>query len=352
MTTRVSVVRNVNEALVTFISEAAQATPSQWRVISPRGLETIEHRGTWITEYLCPRERVLFSPARDANPFFHLMESLWILAGRQDVEFLSKFNSNIASFSDDGVTFHAPYGHRLRRHFTRVSFEQPGTQGAEPIPHYERVDQIAETITLLTAEADTRRAVMAIWDPVADCNMESKDIPCNDLIMFKIRDERLDMTVSCRSNDAVWGAFGANAVQFSMLQEFIAAACGVQVGVYVQISDSMHVYTDNPAWQRLLISNHLPQHDPYSSNAIVNFPLLNRGVDNWQDWLRCCEQFVANQRRLGPTCNFFTHVAAPVRDAWNAYKDNRPTTALEILLHDCAALDWRRACMEWIQRRV
>jgi hypothetical protein len=28
-----------------------------------------------------PTERVLFDPARDANPFFHLFESLWMLAG-------------------------------------------------------------------------------------------------------------------------------------------------------------------------------------------------------------------------------------------------------------------------------
>jgi hypothetical protein len=32
--------------------------------------------------YRNPCERVLMDPLRDANPFFHLMESLWMLAGR------------------------------------------------------------------------------------------------------------------------------------------------------------------------------------------------------------------------------------------------------------------------------
>ncbi len=107
MTTRVLTARNVNHALYHFVREATAATPNTWRMISPRGLETIEFKGTWITEYECPRERVLFSRERDANPFFHLMESLWILAGREDLGFLEHFNSNMRQFSDDGTTFNA-----------------------------------------------------------------------------------------------------------------------------------------------------------------------------------------------------------------------------------------------------
>jgi hypothetical protein len=38
-----------------------------------------------VTCYSAPTQRVLFSPMRDANPFFHLMEALWMLAGRDDV---------------------------------------------------------------------------------------------------------------------------------------------------------------------------------------------------------------------------------------------------------------------------
>ena len=48
-----------------------------------------------IMTYECPWERVLFSPVRDANPIFHLMESIWILAGRGDVGFVQNFNSKI-----------------------------------------------------------------------------------------------------------------------------------------------------------------------------------------------------------------------------------------------------------------
>ena len=41
--------------------------------------------------------------------------AIWIVLGRKDVEFLTIFNKRMADYSDDGKTFHAPYGWRLRR---------------------------------------------------------------------------------------------------------------------------------------------------------------------------------------------------------------------------------------------
>ena len=50
------------------------------------------------TVYRYPRARVSFSPVRDANPFFHVMEALWMLAGRNDVAFLAAYNQRMAEF--------------------------------------------------------------------------------------------------------------------------------------------------------------------------------------------------------------------------------------------------------------
>jgi len=63
--------------------------------VSPRGKETIEIPGPVCTIYPPGFDCVLLSPLRDDNPFFHLFEMLWILAGRDDVEFLSYFNSRM-----------------------------------------------------------------------------------------------------------------------------------------------------------------------------------------------------------------------------------------------------------------
>jgi hypothetical protein len=97
-----------------------------------------------ITTYRYPQERVLFHTGRDANPIFHLMESIWMLAGRRDVQFLQHFNSTIGQFSDDGKVFNAAYGYRWRRHFG--------------------FDQLEEVIKALRRDPETRQAVIQMWD--------------------------------------------------------------------------------------------------------------------------------------------------------------------------------------------
>ena len=61
-----------------------------------------------------PYQRCVGGYGRDINVFFLLAEAMWIAVGRKDVEFLEIFNSRMKDFSDDGKTFHAPYGFRLR----------------------------------------------------------------------------------------------------------------------------------------------------------------------------------------------------------------------------------------------
>ena len=170
-------VRNVNHVLPLAMALLRDIG----KRVAPRGLETLEIVGPFATVYERPEEMVLFDPLRDANPFFHFFEALWILQGRQDVAFLAWFLPRMADFSDDGVTFHAPYGYRLREGFG--------------------FDQIEFCIKALRADPDTRQAVMSIWHPGLDWKA-TKDRPCNDMVMFKLRDGKLRMTVCNRSNDA------------------------------------------------------------------------------------------------------------------------------------------------------
>ena len=98
-----------------------------------RGIDLIKERGVRMesrngpiievpcpvtTTYLRPLRRILFDSVRDCNPFFHFFESLWMLAGRNDVAFVEKFNKRMATFSDDGSTLNGAYGYRWRRHFS------------------------------------------------------------------------------------------------------------------------------------------------------------------------------------------------------------------------------------------
>lgn len=231
---------DVNEALpraLSYLHAAGRTEPT-------RNGPAIVAPGPVATVYRYPRRRVLFDPVRDANPFFHLFESLWILEGRKDVAFLSLFNSRIAQYSDDGISYHAAYGYRLRS----------GPHGQRGLHAF---DQIAACCDMLRADPYSRRAVMQIWAATLDLGMKSRDLPCNDMIMLRVREGEtlhpsgrvLDITVCNRSNDAIWGAYGANAVQFSVLQEYMAAHIGVGIGEYTQMSHNLHTYEDNPYWK-------------------------------------------------------------------------------------------------------
>lgn len=325
--------RNVNDALPL----GAMLLRNSGISAVSRGIEVIEYPEPVATVYTQPRERVLFHPVRDANPFFHFMEALWIIAGRNDVKWLTRFLPNMADYSDNGLTFHAPYGERLRGYHGEGS-----------------ADQIATAIALLRAKPDTRQVVLQIWDKELDLGTVSKDIPCNDMVFLKVRKGELHMTVCCRSNDLIWGAYGANVVQFSMLQEYIARMCHVRVGPYTQISDSFHVYPTVPFWEHT--KHHLaPEFNYYADemNAIKPYDLFHDAENVMLDLERMFHAFDVGTSIYDRqyTTRLMVCVVLPMLRVHDAYRELRMEAALAAC-NGIAAQDWKLACMQWIQRRI
>lgn len=320
------VVRNVNQAFseIFWKLKVLNLQPEQTRngpaIVYPELVTTV---------YTSPVERVLFHEGRDANPIFHLLEAVWMLAGRNDVAFLQQFNRRMSSFSDDGKTFNAAYGHRWRNHFGR--------------------DQLDEVIRLLRRDPATRQAVIQIWDS-ADLLKKTKDKACNTQIVFDVRRDRLNMTVFNRSNDIWWGAYGANAVHFSVLQEVVAAATGHRVGVYRQVSNNFHLYTElYDAKKYLVCPPDASHYDHYSNGHVRPLPIMLNG--EYKLFLTECEMFCEDpfNERLRYANPFFEHVARPmalISRARNTHSgDGRYYAQL------VRAADWRRAAFEWIDRR-
>jgi len=237
--------------------------------VAPRGMKTFEFDSPVVTQYQFPCECILFNRFRQINPFFHFFESLWILAGRNDVEFLRQFNEKVVDFSDNGGQFHGAYGYRLRK-LERIV-----------IPSYKRTiidtitikrDQLVEIVKLLKRDPSSRQGVLQIWDPIIDLNVESSDIPCNTTAYFKIRGNYLNMSVFCRSNDLIWGAYGTDCVQFSTIQQYLAMKLGLSVGTYHHWSDSLHVYIERPDWElysSMAECGRLLAEDPYLTGDII-----------------------------------------------------------------------------------
>lgn len=299
---------------------------------------TIEIPEPVSVNYRYPKERLLFNPTRDSNPFLGFFEGLHILAGRDDVKFLSDIVANMANYSDDGKVFHGAYGNRLR--------------------NAEGGDQLRGAIDRLRANKEDRRVVMTIRRS-DDMWYAGKDTPCNLMVDLKIRDNELQMTVFNRSNDTIWGMMGTNVVQFSMLQEYIAAAVGVDVGSYHQVTTSMHVYL-SPQWEACREDRIFP--DPYlQGNSYLPYPMLTESeylLGTWaQDLGRFFECVDAGKTPGDMTTPYFKGVVVPMwktLQAWKSYKANRLPRNFT-LVSDCCrtiqATDYRLAVKQWLDRR-
>lgn len=206
------------------------------------------------TEIKNPYARLVGNNKRDVNVFFLLAEAMWIFKGERDVDFLTIFNSKMSEFSDDGKVFHAPYGFRLRRYGVDSNFElmkSPREQTNHEVQQrIEGEDQILTAMEMLSKNPDDRRVVMSIWNTELDLNTKSKDIPCNDLVMLKVRDGELHTTIANRSNDLHWG-LPTNIFQFSFVTEIMSNILGIHLGTQTHNSQSLHLYTDNPIAERM-----------------------------------------------------------------------------------------------------
>jgi hypothetical protein len=317
--TRVIKVRNVEEALhegFWWLKTAGYEAPS-------RNGPVVVAPGPVMTEYARPYERVLFNHDRDANGVFHLLESIWMLAGQSNVEWLLPYNARMKEYAEVDGVIHGAYGHRWRNFFG--------------------IDQIPEIIWELRKNPTSRQCVMQMWSAKDDLAVTKRDRPCNTHIYFSIENGSLAMTVCCRSNDALWGAYGANAVHFSILQELMASGVGVPVGVYRQFSNNFHAYTDIPTVRSWLECPppevHAYPHDVY--------PLLQptEGVD---DFLCDCLSLIKD-RPLDCTTEFFTSVVVPLKSCYDARRAGVPGWRAD--LQYVASCDWKDSFIQWADRR-
>jgi thymidylate synthase len=217
-----------------------------------RGNETKELTNVTLT-IKNPAERCFILPKRNDNIFHKIAETLWVLAGRNDMEFLVRYLPRAVDFSDDGRTWRAAYGARLRN----------WGHAHNEVPDFLEVDQVKQCASLLHDDPQTRRAVMSLWDPASDYG-DYKDIPCNNWIHWLIRHSdfvvksstqnkytsqtiesrmALRMNVAQRSSDILWGFSGINTFEWSVLHMMMAYWAGVDMGPLTYFISSFHLYS-------------------------------------------------------------------------------------------------------------
>ena len=333
-----------------------QALPQAIDLLARVGVERRSRNGPVLvspdpvaTTYERPIERVVFWPHRDANPAFHVFESLYMLAGRNDLAGLQRYIKDFGRYSDDGATLAGAYGFRWRRAFGR--------------------DQLAHIVHALQNDPCDRRQVLQMWDSQRDLVTIGKDVCCNLVATFQIGvDGRLDMLVTQRSGDIIWGVYGANAVHFAVLQEYVARCIGCELGTFTHVTANYHAYLDTlaavadlPARTRGLYSVPTPLDDPYRDDRVRVVPMPSGTQAELDATIRALlseadEGYDSGSEGPDRDTDPWAYAQMLVLRAHHEWRTNaapeRYTRSLAVLDEPAVAdVDWIVAMRQWLERR-
>jgi thymidylate synthase len=168
------------------------------------------------------------------------------------LDFIRHYIRRYDDETEDGETIYGGYGPRI--------FHQRGE------------DQLKNVIALLTRSADSRRAVIQLFN-AEDIAQRHEEVPCTCTLQFLRRRNRLHMLTTMRSNDAYIG-LPHDIFCFTMLQEVVARTLGVRLGTYKHFVGSLHLYDDdrdeaqqyvNEGAQATVAMPQMPRSDPRAS---------------------------------------------------------------------------------------
>lgn len=184
-------------------------------VVAPRGMATRELVG--VTVALTPHYPLATGITRGISLQLISVEALQLIAGLSYPQRTVAAAPDMARFLD-GEAFHGAYGPRL-------------------------CAQLTAAVKVLEHDPDSRQALMTIWDPVQDLfnPRVARDQPCTALLHLLIRNHKLVLHTTMRSNDAWWG-FPHDIGQFTQLQLAVARILGLEAGLYYHHADSFHLY--------------------------------------------------------------------------------------------------------------
>jgi hypothetical protein len=150
----------------------------------------------------------------------------------------------------------------------------------------------------------------------------------------------------------IWGGHGANAVHFSILQEYLAARVDVGIGALYQLSNNAHVYVHE--YERLMTRRDRIDditYDAYakadvSSEAMFTEPSeIDRDIKTIMTW-----HIDHNCKTPECTNKWFSDTFARAVLAYDNYRASKLDRAIQIASL-IEAPDWKRACVEWLQRK-
>lgn len=178
-----------------------------------------------------PRARLSRTETK-GKVFSALGELAWYLSASDRADFISYYISAYEKEQEVDGTIRGAYGPRLFSAAWNNQFES--------------------VAALLRRKPNSRQAVIQLFDN-SDLTGTYKDIPCTCALQFMVREEKLNLTVTMRSNDAYKG-LPHDVFSFTMLQEIMATMLGRPLGEYTHFAASLHLYEEQAGRAARLLS--------------------------------------------------------------------------------------------------
>ena len=112
-------VKNFREAML----QSLKILSNEGVEIIPRGMKTKEIENV-LFELSNPQDKVALIEGRKANIFATLAETLWVLGGRNDLDFISHYVPRMEDFSDPNRVLYGGYGPRIQKWHSVNQLEQ------------------------------------------------------------------------------------------------------------------------------------------------------------------------------------------------------------------------------------
>jgi len=159
-------------------------------------------------------------------------ELLWIMRGETNIKPLLDKNVHIwDEWADANGDLGPVYGRQFRAH-----------TGVNAAGQVVVTDQLAESISLLKKDPNSRRNIIDAWNV-----SQLKDMaltPCHCLVQFSVLDGKLYTHLFQRSADIFLGV-PFNITSYALLTHLMAAVTGLEPGEFIHTFGDLHLYLNH-----------------------------------------------------------------------------------------------------------
>jgi thymidylate synthase len=155
-------------------------------------------------------------------------ELLWFLRGETNTRYLKEHGVSIwDEWADANGELGPVYGYQWR---------------SWPAPDGRHIDQIANVLTQLRRNPDSRRMLVSAWN-VADLDRMAL-MPCHAFFQFYVGGGRLSCQLYQRSADIFLGV-PFNIASYALLTRMVAQVCDLEPGDFIHTFGDTHLYVNH-----------------------------------------------------------------------------------------------------------